>query len=794
MRELWELLGNQSPEPLRLTGRCLAYGEGITFWPFAEILKEHLGILESDPPEEVRRRLGAREILGVTLGIDVTRDLHPLAARDHMQAAWVDLLSELAAERPLVVLVEDLHWAEQPLLDLIERVARDVDGPLVLLATARPDFTGSWNPRIDAETVVLEPLPPDAAAALVDSLLAGDVPARVRELVVERAEGNPFFVEEVLGELIDADVLRRDNGAWRAEELPPGFELPDSVQAVLAARIDLLADAEKAALQAAAVIGRVFWTGPMYELVEEAEPDLHVLESRDLIRRRAGSSLAGEIEYVFKHALTREVAYGGLTKARRARLHARFADWLHRLGEGRDEHAPLLAHHYAEAVRPEDADLVWEGDSAERERLRAQALLWLERAADLAVSRYEIDDGVALLHRALELELSETRQSSLWRKIGLAYALRFEGEAFWTAMERSLAVCHDREICADTYADLALQTSIRSGIWPTRPDRGLVQGWIEQALKLASPNGAARAKALIADCFWDLKGGRKAAEEATALAERLGDVQLRAYAFAARSWVAFADRDYAASLTWAERTLALMGEISDPDHVADIYESIIPPCCGMGRLSEARRFAAAHTEVVEALTPHHRLHGVAITLEVEELGGNWERILSTAERTAAAVDENLATPCIRNARSLLVTALAAEHTGDPETAGALEERAQKVALQGYDFVLAAPRARLALARGDVDAAVSAMPTVENFRISFALPNAAARLDALAAARNQAAVEREAALFHHSGTYLEPFALRALGIVREDEELIRRALERFGEMQLDWHAAQTRALL
>jgi hypothetical protein len=214
----------------------------------------------------------------------------------------------------------------------------------------------------------------------------------------------------------------------------------------------------------------------------------------------------------------------------------------------------------------------------------------------------------------------------------------------------------------------------------------------------------------------------------------------------------------------------------------------------MGKFSEARRFAVAHTEVVEPLTPHHRLHGVAITLEVEELAGNWERILSTAERTAAAVDENLATPCIRNARSLLVTALAAEQTGDPETAEALEERAQEVTLQGYDFVLAAPRARLALARGDVEAAVSALPVVEDFRILLALPNAAARLDALAATRNQEAVEREAPLFLQPGTYPEPFALRALGIVREDEELIRQALERFEALRLDWHAVQTRALL
>src|SRR5438445_10328945 len=139
----------------------------------------------------------------------------------------------------------------------------------------------------------------------------------MRCAVVERAEGNPLFVEELLATLIDRGVLARRDGAWSCAELPPGFEIPDTVQAVLAARIDLLPPVEKAALQAAAVIGRVFWTGPVCELVEDA-PDFELLQEREFIRRRAGSSLAGEQEYVIKHALTREVAYGSLLKAKRA--------------------------------------------------------------------------------------------------------------------------------------------------------------------------------------------------------------------------------------------------------------------------------------------------------------------------------------------------------------------------------------------------------------------------------------------------------------------------------------------
>jgi class 3 adenylate cyclase len=252
MRELWQRLGDEVPEPLRRTGRCLPYGEGITFWPLAEALKEHLGILESDSPEEVHRRLGDREILGLTLGLDVAGDLHPLAARDKLHAAWVDFATEHASERPVVLLIEDVHWAEPPLLELIERLARAVRAPLLLLATARPDFAHRWDAHVDAETILLEPLPAESAALLVDERLAREV----REEIVRRAEGNPFFVEELV-------QLAGENGR----------EIPDSVQAVLAARIDLLGEADKAALQAAAVIGRAFWTGLMYELVEQP-PDL----------------------------------------------------------------------------------------------------------------------------------------------------------------------------------------------------------------------------------------------------------------------------------------------------------------------------------------------------------------------------------------------------------------------------------------------------------------------------------------------------------------------------------------
>jgi class 3 adenylate cyclase len=160
-RELWQRLSEESPEPLRHTGRCLSYGTGTAYWALGEVLKEHLGLLESDTPDAALERLGARQILGLTLGLDVGRDLHPLAARDRLQDAWAEFLTDIVAERPAVVLVEDIHWAEAQLLDLLEYVLGSVQGPLLLIATARPELLQrrpGWGARVGGELIELEPL------------------------------------------------------------------------------------------------------------------------------------------------------------------------------------------------------------------------------------------------------------------------------------------------------------------------------------------------------------------------------------------------------------------------------------------------------------------------------------------------------------------------------------------------------------------------------------------------------------------------------------------------------------
>jgi len=185
-----------------------------------------------------------------------------------------------------------------------------------------------------------------------------------------------------------------------------------------------------------------------------------------------------------------------------------------------------------------------------------------------------------------------------------------------------------------------------------------------------------------------------------------------------------------------------------------------------------------------------------VLLEVDETQGEWRRALEIADETEARVEANLATPCVRNARSLFILAVAAESAGEPETARRYERRAQEVAPEGYESMLAAPRARLALLRGELDSIDSVIGPLDlaEGRIWFELQNAATRLDVLAAAREREKLEREAPPFLGRPSYLEPFALRALGIVREDEGMVERAHVAFEAMGLRWFAEETRRLV
>jgi hypothetical protein len=765
------------PEDVRFRlGRCLSYGRGVTFSPLADVLWSELGLREEDPPEAVLARLDGREILALTLGLDVAGELDPRAAGQRLQDAWVSLLEGLVPQGPVVLAVEDLHWAAEPLLELLDRVLDEVAGPLLLLATARP---GGPSLRPAGESVDLEPLTEREAEEMLDLALGAPLLAPARELVIGHAEGNPFFLEEVLSELIDRRLLERRNGAWALRDGERGLGIPDSVQGVLAARIDLLTPPAKTALQAAAVIGRSFTPPALASLVGSAA------EVRTLVER--GFVRPTEPELVFKHALTREVAYGSLPKAERARLHASYAIWLEDQDAG-DARAGTLAYHYAEAVNPEAAELAWRDREEEAERFRAKALHWLRRAADLALGRFDLGDALALLHRAAELAPGD---GEIWHEIGRVNALKFDGEAYWVAMLKSIDMTSKPHALAELYGELAFETSMRGAMWKRHPDDELVLGWIGRALELAAPESRAFAHALIVKAMRE--DDVPATERAISIAERLDDVELLSFGLFTLFGIALVAPDYASANEWARKRLALADQITDPDHLAQIHWESSTAKLAIGHLDEAAAHARRHEAIGARLSPHHAIHAVGNLLTVEEAAGRWDGVRDMQERVERAVVENDDTPCVMDAWCLLSCALACAELGLDAEAGRLEEAADTLGMEGYALWLDPLRARLALVRGDLDALGGLIEGSPNWAwtIWHHLDGATTRLDALIALGWLEEAQEAAAPFVQPGTYMEPFALRTLGLVRRDPDLIAQAVERFEALGLSWHAAQTR---
>jgi hypothetical protein len=568
--------------------------------------------------------------------------------------------------------------------------------------------------------------------------------------------------------------------------------VPDTVQAVLAARIDLLPPPGKAALQTAAVIGRVFWDGPVCELIEGADPEFDLLQERAFVLPHAQSSIEGQREWLIKHALTRDVAYQSLLKARRAPLHAGFAQWLERNGAGEAEHAPLLAHHYAAAVVPEDLDLAWRGQEEQAEALRAKAVLWSRRAAELAIGRYEIDQGLALLHRALSLEGDPREQAGIWQRIGQACALKYDGPGFWQAMQKALEIAGPS---AEIYSDLALLTVQRAGMWVQQPDPEwtLVGGWIQQALELAEEGSLAQAQALAALSM--STDDESAARSALAIAERLGDSELRCAMLNNIAYFALMAGDFDRSCSLTDDVMALLPGLPNPDVCADALHGAIFAYLKSGHLDRAAAASAQAVETTTGLTPHHRVHAAGWQILLASVTGRWEEVQAQAAEAERVADANVAagTPCVLNVSILLNCATGRAQAGDEDEARRLEAKADRLGMEGgrwYQGWFDPPRIRLALARHDT----GQLAELASADFDWEWEPVSTFLDALAALGDRERIEAEAPKWLQPGTFAEPFALRALGVARGDQELLGQALERFEAMDLAWHAGQTRRLL
>jgi class 3 adenylate cyclase/tetratricopeptide (TPR) repeat protein len=458
-------------------GRCLPYGDGVTFWALGEIVKAHAGILESDTREEVKDKLheavsDARleSHLGSLVGLGAG-ELGGGDRRGEAFAAWREFFEALAEEGPLVLVIEDVHWADDDLLDFVDHLVEWASGvPILVVATARPELferRPTWGGgKPNALTISLSPLSNEETARLIGELIEQPLmPAETQSELLSRAGGNPLYAEQYARILLERGELA---------------ELPETVQGIVAARLDLLEPEQKALLQDAAVLGKTFWAGGLATVSdldrEAVEERLHGLGRRDFVRRERRTAVAEETQYAFLHVLVRDVAYGQLPRAERAGRHRRAAEWIESLGRPED-HAEMLAHHYLSALELARAA------GGEDEALVERARITVRAAGDRALGLNAFAAAVRLYSQALKLSTAgdQGRAELLFR--------------FGRALHQT----------GDDRAE------------------GVLENAIEALVAAGSPDRAAEARAYLSELWWDRGKRDRAFEQIARARELLGD-------------------------------------------------------------------------------------------------------------------------------------------------------------------------------------------------------------------------------------------------------------------------------
>jgi class 3 adenylate cyclase/tetratricopeptide (TPR) repeat protein len=401
-----------------LRGRCLPYGEGITFHPLAEALIDLANLSEADSPDAARDKLATlvgQDGEAATIAARVGQAIGLTggeSAPDEMRWAIRALLERLATERPVVFVIDDLQWAEPTFLELVEHVADLArDAPILLACMARPelldDRPGWGGGKLNATSILLEPLNAEECGKLVANLLADDaVDPTVRTRIAEAAEGHPLYAEEITGLMVDEGRLVLKEGRWMPTGDLGDLPIPPTISALLAARLDRLPPSERALIEIASIAGQIFYPAAVRELSSQAsdvtdatDAGLAALVRKQFVRPER-SDLPATDALGFRHLLIRDAAYGSVPKATRASLHERFADWLDRTAGALGERDEIIGYHLEQAHRYR-AEL---GPADDRTALLArQAAERLAAAGRQASARWDVSATVNLLTRAADL-------------------------------------------------------------------------------------------------------------------------------------------------------------------------------------------------------------------------------------------------------------------------------------------------------------------------------------------------------------------------------------------------------
>jgi class 3 adenylate cyclase/tetratricopeptide (TPR) repeat protein len=570
-----EFLVSLRQEATVVKGRCLPYGEGITYWPVREIVHQAASVDEGETAEAAVAKLSDLLLGEPDAAILASRIASAIGlstdARPQEEIFWATrrLLEHLARDRPLVVLVEDIHWAESVLLDLLEHVADLArDAPLLLLCAARPELLEkrpAWGGgKVNATAILLEPLASDATERLIEALPGGRaLPAELRARILGAAEGNPLYLEEMLGMLIDEQLVVERDGEWRAEREIDRVSVPPTVQALLAARLDQLPPVERAIAERGSVIGRVFEQAAVAELASDSlKPEvgrgLVALVRKELVRPERSDLAAGDA-FKFRHMLIRDAAYDALPKADRAELHERFAAWLTRVtGPRALEYAEIVGYHLEQAYRYR-TELGESGPSVEGLGHRAGELL--AQGGDRAIGRGDAAAAVELYRRATDV----LPRDRLWAATATSLA-----NAEYLRLNLESAVAHLDEVIllARSLGDERLESRasvVRANVAffngePTDPRAA--QEAIEIFENAGDAEGLAAAWAFRATLAGETgdPGEAEAAQQALRYARTSGNKQIEARAIQMLSaWLLFGPHPSAEAIIDGERLLEQAG-------------------------------------------------------------------------------------------------------------------------------------------------------------------------------------------------------------------------------------------
>jgi class 3 adenylate cyclase len=615
LEEFLDRLPQVAPNARVVTAQCLPYGQRLTYWPMRALQLALLDLPDTTEPEQILeaarawlQRAGAENpertasMLAATIGASEAEVLD----RSTLFDAWRTTIELAAAERPLVLVIEDLHWSSDSLLDLVEYILQPrADAPLLMVALMRPELLDrrpSWGGgRRNYVALALEPLDDASVGTLVEHMLDGPAPELVRG-VVERADGNPFYAGEIVRSILERATALDDPKALATAIAT----LPDTVQATVLARLDLLEPVARRALQLGSVFGRSFRVAGIAALDDRLAADprdtVEGLLDRDLIRP------SGPDEVVFRHILIREVAYQTLPRAERARLHAAAGRWLEGQAAGREEElAELIAFHFREAAVLHAASL--EPDAA----LEVEAVRWLRRAGETATAASATIEAARHLQAAIDLAGPELLPE-LYLQLGDAYA--------------------SGDLSVNAYAD-----ALRLGREQGRPPDFLLR---------------ALGNMLMVRCRWYASVGQQGTEadlvrqldEGRALLPQVSDERVRAAFLIATGFVPFwlantgqrepNEEDFRTAEANGAAGLAIAERIDDPRLISAALDAAISSLQRVGPV-KAREISRRRVAMGDRLDLTERLDAAYMVAWSAALLGDLDETLATTQRAGALV-------------------------------------------------------------------------------------------------------------------------------------------------------------